>query len=72
MEDPNKEHEIPPIYLKDLRHITNMFKDRPDDMPLSFEFMMTAFFPTVINNIHAEMKRQYTLGYKQGLEDHEN
>lgn len=72
MENQTNDHEIPPIHLKDLRHITNLFKDKPDDMELSFEFMMTAFFPSVIHNIKAEMKHQYTLGYKQGLEDHEN
>lgn len=68
---PEKQDEtiIPPIPLSRLRHITKKMKHFDDETPLSFEFIMTAFFPTVYNNIKAQLNQQYTLGYIQGCED---
>ncbi len=71
---PEKQDEtiIPPIPLSRLRHITKKMKHFNDETPLSFEFIMTAFFPTVYNNIKAQLNKQYTLGYIQGRNDEKN
>lgn len=42
------------------------------DMDISFEYIIASLFPTCYNNIQDELKRQYTLGYIQGLEDSKN
>ena len=60
---------IAPVPLSHLRKIADSLKDKPDDMPLSFEFLMSAFFPVVFNNIQAHMKKMFNDGYVQGLKD---
>lgn len=37
--------------LGKLRKLAATMKDQPDDTPLSFEFILLAFFPTVWSNI---------------------
>ncbi len=36
---------------------------------ISFEFLVGSCFPNAFENIKEEMRRQYTLGYTQGLKD---
>lgn len=36
---------------------------------LSFEFIVGSCFPKALENIKEEMRRQYTLGYTEGLKD---
>lgn len=43
-----------------------------EDLDLSFEFILSSFFPTCWNNIQSELSRQYTLGYIAGTKDAEN
>ena len=34
---------------------------------IKFEFVMSLLFPEIYDNIKEEMRRQYTLGYAEGL-----
>lgn len=38
---------------------------------ISFEFLVGSCFPKVLKNIKEEMRRQYTLGYAEGLKEKE-
>lgn len=64
-----KEPEIP---LKALRKVTAKFNGKPDDLKLSFTFIMTAFFPTVYNNIMSYCKDCYMQGFMDGKESMKN
>jgi hypothetical protein len=62
---------IEPIKLSDVeRMVDSIRKNVGDvDVDLSFEFMLTAFFPTCWNNVQDALNRQYTLGYIAGLRE---
>ena len=62
---------IEPIKLSDVeRMVDSVRKNVGDvDVDLSFEFMLTAFFPTCWNNVQDALNRQYTLGYIAGLKE---
>lgn len=62
---------IEPIKLSDVeRMVDSVRKNVGDaDVNLSFEFILTAFFPACWNNIHDALNHQYTLGYIAGLEE---
>ena len=36
---------------------------------VSFEFLVASCFPKAMDNIKAEMRRQYTLGYVEGQKE---
>ena len=57
--------QIAPIKLSDVeRMVASVKKNVGDnDVDLSFEFILTAFFPTCWNNVQEALNRQYTLGY---------
>lgn len=38
---------------------------------VSFEFLVGSCFPKALQNIQDEMRRQYTLGYTEGLKENE-
>ncbi len=57
------------ITLGRLRKVTNNLSEQPDSMKLTFEFILTAFFPKAWQNIQDEINRQYTLGYLAGKEE---
>ena len=65
---------IKPIKLSDVeRMVASVKKNVGDnDVDLSFEFILTAFFPTCWNNIQSALNRQYTLGYIAGTEEASN
>lgn len=65
---------IEPIKLSDVeRMVDSIRKNVGDvDVDLSFEFMLTAFFPTCWNNVQDALNRQYTLGYIAGLKESNN
>ena len=46
--------------------------ERLEDVEITFEYLVGSFFPKIINNIEAEINRQYTLGYVQGFEEGKN
>lgn len=63
--------DIEPIKLSDVeRMVTSVKKNVGDtDVDLSFEFILTAFFPTCWNNVQDALKQQYTLGYIAGMKE---
>ena len=63
--------QIAPIKLSDVeRMVASVKKNVGDnDVDLSFEFILTAFFPTCWNNVQEALNRQYTLGYIAGTKD---
>jgi hypothetical protein len=65
--------QIAPIKLSDVeRMVASVKKNIGDnDADLSFEFILTAFFPTCWNNIEEALNKQYTLGYIAGYKDGE-
>ena len=44
-------------------------KDRLNDATISFEFIVGSCFPNILENIKAEIRNQYTIGYTQGLKE---
>ena len=66
--------QITPIKLSDVeRMVASVKKNVGDnDVDLSFEFILTAFFPTCWNNIQDALNRQYTLGYIAGTKETSN
>jgi hypothetical protein len=69
----NKETGVPSVYLSDLEKLVERTKKHvgEENIEISFEYILTALFPTSWNNIQAELSRQYTLGYIQGQKDAE-
>ena len=63
--------DITPIKLSDVeRMVQSVRRNVGDkDVDLSFEFILTAFFPTCWNNIQSALSHQYTLGYIAGRKD---
>lgn len=41
--------------------------ERIDDIEVTFEYLVGSFFPKIIDNINAEMSRQHTLGFIEGV-----
>ena len=62
---------IKPIKLSDVERMVASIKKNTGeaDVDLSFEFILTAFFPTCWNDIQDALKRQYTLGYIAGTKE---
>ena len=60
--------DITPIKLSDVERMVQSVRHNvgDKDVDLSFEFMLTAFFPTCWNNIQSALSHQYTLGYIAG------
>lgn len=65
---------VSPIKLSDVeRMVASVKKNVGDtDVELSFEFMLTAFFPSCWYNIQDALNQQYTLGYIAGLKENKN
>lgn len=56
-----------------LKQVEEYYDKLPEPLPrdkrlVSFEYIIGSFFPQVMDNIRAEMTRQYALGYEAGLE----
>ena len=69
----SKETGVPSVYLSDLEKLVERTKIHVGDenIEVSFEYILTALFPTSWKNIQTELSRQYTLGYIQGQKDKE-
>ena len=65
--------DITPIKLSDVERMVQSVRHNvgDKDVDLSFEFMLTAFFPTCWNNIQSALSHQYTLGYIAGTKEKE-
>ena len=63
--------DIEPIKLSDVERMVDSVKKNlgDTDADLSFEFILTAFFPTCWNNVQDALNRQYTLGYIAGMKE---
>ena len=63
--------QIAPIKLSDVERMVASIKKNVgnEDVDLSLEFILTAFFPTCWNNVQAALNKQYTLGYIAGQRD---
>lgn len=70
MED--KENRLNPIPLAQLRKVTDKLSELPDDTPISLEFVLTALFPSVWENIQQYSNDCYTAGYIQGRNESKN
>ena len=56
-----------------LKQVEEFYDKLPEPLPkhkrcVSFEYIIGSFFPQVLDNIRAEMTKQYALGYEAGLE----
>lgn len=49
--------------------VNSIKKNTNEDVELSLEFILTAFFPNCWNNMQSALNRQYTLGYIEGQKD---
>ena len=58
--------------LGQLRKIVKKLNKLDDNADITFEFLLTALFPSVWGSIQEEMRKQYTRGYLQGKEDSKN
>lgn len=66
----NDKIQIAPIKLSDVeRMVESIKKNTTEDVDLSLEFILTAFFPTCWHNMQAALNKQYTLGYIAGKND---
>lgn len=59
-----------------LKQVESYYDKLPEPLPkhkrcVSFEYIIGSFFPQVMDNIRAEMKKQYTLGYQQAIQEAE-
>lgn len=63
--------QIAPIKLSEVERMVASVRKNVgnDDVDLSLEFILTAFFPTCWNSVQAALNRQYTLGYIAGQKD---
>ena len=58
------------VDAKKLHKIDKIIKDT-NMKEVSFEFLVGSCFPKALQNIKEEMRRQYTLGYTEGLKENE-
>lgn len=58
------------VSAKTLDRINKIIKDKKIK-EVSFEFLVGSCFPNALENIKEEMRRQYTLGYTEGLKEKE-
>ena len=56
------------VDAKKLHKIDKIVKDT-NMKEVSFEFLIGSCFPKALQNIKEEMRRQYTLGYTEGLRE---
>lgn len=54
------------VPLSAIRTMVDRLKDRPDDMPITFEFLCASLFPTIYENVQNAINKSYTDGYLQG------
>ena len=58
------------VDAKKLHKISKIVKEN-NMKEVSFEFLIGSCFPKALQNIKEEMRRQYTLGYTEGLKENE-
>lgn len=63
--------KMPTVPLSQLRKVVLRASDLDDNTEISLQFILTALFPTVWNNIQKYANDCYTNGYLAGLKDKE-
>ena len=63
--------KMPTVPLSQLRKVVTHTSELDDNTEISLEFVLTALFPTVWNNIKKYANDCYTNGYLAGLKDKE-
>lgn len=63
--------KMPTVPLSRLRKVVSRASALDDDTEISLQFILTALFPTVWNNIQKYANDCYTNGYLAGLKDKE-
>lgn len=71
MEIETKE-KMPFVPLSKLKALVKRMRNMSDDTEITFEFLMTALFPTIFESVRSYMKDCYTAGYQAGLEAGKN
>lgn len=66
---PKPMEDMPTIPISRLRRVVEKTSVLPPERRISLEFVLTALFPTVWNNIKKYASDCYTQGYLQGKED---
>lgn len=56
------------VEYKKFKKVYQAIKDH-NIKEISFEFLVGSCFPDALKNIKEEMRRQYTLGYTEGLKE---
>lgn len=65
----SKEIESINVSKLQIEKMYKAIKNLPEETPISFEFILTALFPTVWDNIQKTMRDYYTKGYIEGLKE---
>ena len=58
--------DITKVKVAKIEKICKILKDNKVE-ETSFEFIIGSLFPKVYENVKEELRRQYTLGYSEGL-----
>ena len=61
--------EMPFVPLSQLRRMINSLKDQPGDTKLTLVYILTAFFPSVWDNIVSYTNDCYMQGYLAGRKE---
>lgn len=56
------------IPLSHLRKIVSKMHDLPPETPISFEYLLTATFPKIWDNVLVAFEREHMEGIKEGIE----
>lgn len=69
MSNLSKNEPMPTCPVRQLRKVYNKTLMMEDSAPITLEFLLTACFPTVWENINKAMNDMYTRGYIQGKKE---
>ena len=64
--------KMPTVPVKQVRKVAKAIENLKDEDTVTLEFILTALFPTVWNNIKKYSSDCYTSGYLAGLKDGKN
>ena len=68
----NTTENMPTVSVGKLRKLMQKIEELTDEDTVTFEFILTALFPTVWDNISKYSNDCYTSGYLAGLKDGKN
>ena len=59
------------VTYEKFRKVADSLSHLDPEAHISFEYIMTAFFPTIYNNVISTIKDSYTKGYIAGLNENQ-